>query len=156
MKTQEKISNHISYKEATYSITAKRKGIDNTPGELELEAMKNIAESVFEPLRKNFGCPIKINSFFRSKALNLAVGGSTKSQHCKGEAMDIDDTLGGVTNADMWWFIKNNLDFDQIIWEFGNSENPDWIHVSFKLNGENRKQCLKASRVNGRTVYEKV
>lgn len=156
MKTQERISKHISYKEGVYSNTATRKGIDNNPGDIELKAMKNVAESVFEPLREKFGCPIRINSFFRSKALNLAVGGSAKSQHCKGEAMDIDDTLGGVTNADMWLFIKNNLEFDQLIWEFGDSNNPDWVHVSLKLNGENRKQCLRAKRVNGRTVYEKM
>lgn len=154
MKSPKTISKHISYKEAVRSNTAKRRGIDNTPSGLELEAMINVAEKVFEPLREHFGCPILINSFFRSIKLNKAIGGSSRSQHCKGEAMDLDDTLGGVKNSEIWAYIKNNLEFDQLIWEFGDTEEPNWVHVSLKLNGENRKQCLRASRVLGRVVYE--
>ena len=125
------ISEHISKKEATFSATATRRGIDNTPGEYELQNMELIAEKVFEPLRKHVNGPIKINSFYRSKELNQAIGGSSKSQHCQGRAMDLDDTYGYMSNADMYKYIKNNLDYDQMIWEFGTEENPDWVHVSY-------------------------
>ena len=111
------ISKHVSYKEGVYSNTATRKGIDNTPNDEQLNNMELIAEEVFEPLRVWVGGPIKINSFFRSPDLNTAIGGSSKSQHCKGQAMDIDDTFGKATNAEMYHFIKDNLDFDQMIWE---------------------------------------
>ena len=95
------ISEHISKKEATFSATATRRGIDNTPGEYELQNMELIAEKVFEPLRKHVNGPIKINSFYRSEELNKAIGGSSKSQHCQGRAMDLDDTYGYMSNADM-------------------------------------------------------
>ena len=124
------ISEHISKKEATFSATATRRGIDNTPGEYELQNMELIAEKVFEPLRKHVNGPIKINSFYRSKELNQAIGGSSKSQHCQGRAIDLDDTYGYMSNADMYKYIKDNLDYDQMIWEFGTDENPDWVHVS--------------------------
>ena len=105
------ISKHISYKEGVYSNTAIRRGIDNEPNEKQLENMKLIADEVFEPLRVWVGGPIKINSFFRSPKLNTAIGGSATSQHCKGQAMDIDDTFGKATNAEMYHWIKENLDF---------------------------------------------
>ena len=147
------ISKHISYKEGTYSITAIRKGIDNTPNNDQLLNMGSIAEEVFEPLRAYVGGPIKINSFFRCPELNTAIGGSSKSQHCKGQAVDIDDTFGRMTNAEMYIFIKDNLEFDQIIWEFGNDDNPDWVHVSYVSPEDNRNRCLKAYRENGKTKY---
>jgi uncharacterized protein YcbK (DUF882 family) len=100
------ISKHISYKEGVRSNTATRKGIDNTPNDEQLENMKLVAEQVFEPLRIYVNGPIKINSFFRCPELNKAIGGSSKSQHCKGQAMDIDDTFGHMTNAEMYNFIK--------------------------------------------------
>ena len=125
------ISKHISYKEATYSRTATRLGIENKPDEDQLKNMKLIAEEIFEPLRMWVGGPIKVNSFFRSPDLNKAIGGSTKSQHCKGQAIDIDDTFGKATNAEMYHWIKDNLDFDQMIWEFGDDDNPAWVHVSY-------------------------
>ena len=112
------ISKHISYKEGIYSNTATRKGIDNTPNDEQLSNMETIAEEVFEPLRVYVGGPIKINSFFRSPELNTAIGGSKTSQHCKGQAIDLDDTFGRAANADMYHWIKENLDFDQMIWEF--------------------------------------
>ena len=96
----------------------------------------------------------KINSFFRSPELNKAIGGSSKSQHCEGRAMDIDDVYGHKTNSEMFKYIKENLDFDQMIWEFGSDENPDWIHVSYCSVDENRKRCLKAYRENGKTKYK--
>ena len=147
------ISAHISYREGVYSTTATRKGINNTPNDEQLANMELVAEEVFEPLRKWVGGPIKINSFFRCPELNKSIGGSSKSQHCKGQAIDIDDTFGKATNAEMYHFIKDNLDFDQIIWEFGNDDNPDWIHVSYASAEENRNRCLKAHRENGKTKY---
>ncbi len=99
------------------------------------------------------GGPIKINSFFRSAELNKAIGGSSKSQHCQGRAIDLDDVYGHKTNAEMFNYIKNNLDFDQLIWEFGNDENPNWVHVSYVSEDGNRRRCLKAEKVNGKTTY---
>ena len=149
----EKISKHISYKEGTRSITALRKGIDNTPNDYEIGNMEAIAANIFEPLREGVGGPIKINSFFGGEELNTTIGGSSKSQHCKGRAIDIDDTYGHKTNAEMFEYIKDNLNFDQIIWEFGTDTNPDWVHVSYVSEEQNRNRCLKASRENGKTVY---
>ena len=148
------ISKHISYKEATYSRTATRLNIDNKPNDEQLKNMKLIAEEVFEPLRMWVGGPIKINSFFRSPKLNKAIGGSTKSQHCHGQAIDLDDTFGRATNAEMFEFIKKYLDFDQIIWEFGDDENPDWVHVSYVSPDQNRNRCLKAYKKSGKTNYK--
>ena len=147
------ISKHVSYKEGVYSITATRRGIDNTPNNEQLENMELVANKVFEPLREWCGGPIKINSFFRSPKLNTAIGGSSKSQHCKGQAMDIDDTFGVVANSEMYHWIKDNLDFDQMIWEFGDDDNPDWVHVSYVSEEENRNRCLKAYRKDGKTQY---
>ena len=147
------ISKHVSYKEGVYSTTAMRRGIKNTPNDSQLANMELLAENVFEPLRKYVGGPIKINSFFRSVKLNKAIGGSSKSQHCHGQAMDIDDTFKVVANSDMYNYIKNNLDFDQLIWEFGDDENPSWIHVSYISEEDNRRRCLRASRGKSRVTY---
>ena len=147
------ISKHVSYKEGVHSNTAIRRGIDNTPNDEQLDNMEIIAEEIFEPLRTYVGGPIKINSFFRCPELNKAIGGSSKSQHCKGQAMDIDDTFGRMTNAEMYHFIKEHLDFDQMIWEFGDDDNPDWVHVSYVSPESNRKRCLKAYREDGKTKY---
>ena len=149
-----KISKHISYKEGVKSITALRLGIENQPNEEQLTNMKLIAEKIFEPVRENFKGPIKVNSFFRSPDLNKAIGGSTKSQHCKGQAIDIDDTYKFATNAEMFWWIRDNLDFDQMIWEFGNNDNPDWVHISYVSSDKNRNRCLKAYREDGKTKYK--
>jgi hypothetical protein len=147
------ISNHISYKEATYSRTATRLDINNEPNDEQMDNMCLVAEEVFEPLRIWVGGPIKINSFFRSPELNKAIGGSSKSQHCHGQAIDLDDTFGRATNAEMYEFIKKYLDFDQMIWEFGNDDNPDWVHVSYVSEEENRNRCLKAYKEKGKTKY---
>ena len=149
-----KISKHISYKEGTRSITAIRKGIENIPTDYQLTNMQAIAYNVFEPLRKWVGGPIKINSFFRSVELNKAIGGSSRSQHCEGRAIDIDDTFGHATNAEMYNWIKENLNFDQMIWQFGDDENPAWIHVSYVSEDQNRNRCLKAYKENGKTKYK--
>ena len=148
------ISKHISYKEGAYSNTAIRRGIDNNPDSKQLQNMKLIAEKVFEPLREHVGGPIKINSFFRCPELNKAIGGSSKSQHCHGQAMDIDDTYGKMSNSDMYDWIKENLDFDQMIWEFGSDENPAWVHISYVSPVLNRNRCLKAYKDNGKTKYK--
>ena len=147
------ISKHISYKEGVHSNTAIRRGIDNTPTDDQLYFMEIVAEEVFEPLREWVGGPIKINSFYRCPELNTAIGGSATSQHCKGQAMDIDDTFGKATNAEMYNFIKENLDFDQMIWEFGDDDNPAWVHVSYVSPEKNRNRCLKAYKENSKTKY---
>ena len=150
----ENISKHISYKEAIRSTTADRLGIDNKPGQVELINMEVIAERIFEPLREWVGGPIRINSFYRSPKLNKAIGGSKRSQHIEGRAMDIDDTYGHKTNAEMFNFIKQNLDFDQMIWEFGTDDNPNWVHVSYVSEDSNRNRCLKAYKdANNKTKY---
>jgi len=153
LKINKMISKHISYKEGVYSNTAIRRDINNDPNEEQLENMKLIADEVFEPLRVWVGGPIKINSFFRSPELNTAIGGSATSQHCKGQAMDIDDTFGKATNAEMYHWIKENLDFDQMIWEFGDDDNPNWVHVSYVSPEKNRNRCLKAYKEGGKTKY---
>ena len=149
----EKISEYISYKEATYSNTANSLGIKNEPTETHIKNMKTVAEKVFEPLREWVGGPIKVNSFYRSEATNRAVGGTGKSQHCKGQAIDIDDVFGHKTNAEMFHYIKDNLEYDQIIWEFGDEHNPNWIHISYDKNN-NRNRALRAVKKGGRTKYE--
>ena len=106
------ISKHISHKEGVYSRTATRLNIVNEPEEDQMKCMQLLADEVFEPLRSFVGGPIKINSFYRCRQLNKAIGGSLKSQHCKGQAIDIDDTYGRMTNAEMFEFIKEHLDFD--------------------------------------------
>ena len=149
----EKISKHISYHEGTYSRTGERRDLDNTPSEDQLKCMNEVAENLFEPLREWVGGPIKINSFFRGEPVNTAIGGSRKSQHMKGQAIDIDDTFGHKTNAEMYHYIKDNLDFDQIIWEFGTDKNPNWLHISWVSHRPNRKKLTIAKKVNGRTKY---
>ena len=147
------ISKHISNKESVYSRTAQRLDIDNTPTKNHKKNMVELAENIFEPLRMYVGGPIKINSFYRSPELNKAIGGSSKSQHCNGQAIDIDDTFGRMTNAEMYRFIKDHLDFDQMIWEFGTDKNPDWVHISYVSPQQNRNRCLKAYKEKGKTKY---
>lgn len=146
------ISKHISYKEATHSNTALRKGIDNSPNDEQLANMKLVAEMIFEPLRLFINKPIRINSFFRSLKLNKAVGGSATSHHCKGMAIDI--SCDGL-NKKMFDFIRKNLKFTQLIWEFGSDNEPDWVHISYdktNLKGE----ILRAIKKNGKTIYLKL
>ena len=149
-----KVSNHVSYKEVTYSQTAIRNDIKNDPNRSQMDRIILLANNLFEPLREWVGGPIKINSCFRSEELNTRIGGAKSSQHManNGAAMDLDDTYGHKTNAQMFHYIKDNLDFDQLIWEFGTDDNPNWIHVSYKEEG-NRKNVLKACKINGRTKY---
>jgi len=149
----ERISKHITHKEAIRSNTALRLNINNIPNDYEISNMVGIANHVFEPLREYVGGPVKINSMFRSEALNRAIGGSSRSQHCQGRAIDLDDTFGHKTNAEMFNYIKNNLNFDQLIWEFGDNKNPAWIHVSYVSQEENRTRCLRVQKINGKNSY---
>ena len=141
-----RISKHISYKEATGSNYAKQNGIKNKPDDEQVENMQLLAEKVFEPLREWVDAPIKVNSMFRSLELNTALKGSVRSSHMKGEAMDIT-SMGGKSNLEMFHWIKDNLDFDQLIWEFG--KEPKWLHVSYNKDN-NRKQVLVTKK---RGVY---
>lgn len=147
------LSKNLALAELTKSDTAKRKGISNMPTPEHIENFKKLAEKVFQPIRDHFGVPINISSGYRSAALNKAIGGASSSQHCSGEAIDIDMDGREITNAQVFNFIKDNLVFDQLIWEFGTDKNPDWVHVSYESTGKQRKQILKALRVNGKTSY---
>jgi hypothetical protein len=147
------LSENLSLAEVVRSETAKRKGVSNMPTPAHIENFKKLAENIFQPIRKHFGKPIHISSGYRSDALNKAIGGSKTSQHCKGEAIDIDMDGTSITNAQIFNYIKDNLNFDQLIWEFGTASNPDWVHVSYNSTGKQRKQILKALKVNGKTSY---
>jgi hypothetical protein len=147
------LSENLSLAEVMRSETAKRKGVSNMPTPEHIENFKKLAENIFQPIRKHFGKPIHISSGYRSAALNKAIGGASSSQHCTGEAIDIDMDGTAITNAEIFNYIKNNLSFDQLIWEFGTNENADWVHVSYESTGKQRKQILKATRVNGKTHY---
>ncbi len=150
-----KISKHLTLEECTRSATADRLGIvNNNPNQSIIENMQLLAEKVFEPIREHFKTPIYVSSMYRGLNLNQAIKGSITSQHCSGQAMDIDmDSKGKPTNKDIFDFIKKNLEFDQMIWEFGNDKQPDWVHVSY-TSAKNRKQILKAKKINGKTTYE--
>ena len=150
------LSEHLTLAEATKSQTATRLGINNAPTIAHMEALRSVAKNVFEPIRNHFGVPIAVTSGYRSRALNDAIRGSRRSQHCHGQAIDIDaDVYGRITNAEVFHYIKDHIDFDQLIWEFGNEETPDWVHVSYVDDGTNRGEILIAYRENGRTRYKK-
>jgi zinc D-Ala-D-Ala carboxypeptidase len=149
-----KLSEHLELAEVIRSSTAKRLGIKNEPTPEHLQNLKLWAEKIFEPIRNHFGRPIFLSSGYRSAALNKATpGASTTSQHSTGEAGDIDMDGTEITNAQIFEFIKENLEFDQLIWEFGSKSNPDWVHVSYESTGKQRKQILIATKVGGKTVY---
>jgi hypothetical protein len=147
------LSKNLALSEVTRSETAKRRGISNMPTPEHIENFKKLAENVFQPIRDHFGVPIRISSGYRSKELNAAIGGSSSSQHCKGEAIDIDMDGTTVTNKQIFDFVKANVNFDQMIWEFGTDANPDWVHVSYNSDGAQRKQILKAVKAGNATKY---
>lgn len=148
-----KLSKNLDLIEVTRSTEAKRRGINNSPTAEHLANLKLLAEKVFQPIREHFGVPIHISSGYRSRILNNAIGGAAKSQHCTGQAIDIDVDGSTITNKQIFDFIKNNLEFDQLLWEFGNDENCDWVHVSYSKDG-NRKQILRAKKVGIKTYYQ--
>jgi zinc D-Ala-D-Ala carboxypeptidase len=153
------ISKHITYAEATKSATALKFGIDNNPNAEQLENMEYLAEKVLEPLREGLGNrPINHSCFFRCDAVNkLTPGASKTSQHPHGEADDIDNdgVTGGPTNLEIFHYIREHLEFDQLIAEHPKDGKPSWVHVSIKRKGTNRKEILVAKYFNGKTVYQK-
>lgn len=148
------LSKNFTLEEFTKSDTATKKGIDNTPQGVHMDNLKNLVEKIVQPVRDHYSKPVKVNSGYRGPKLNEAVGGSATSQHCNGEACDIE--IPGVPNADLANWIKDNLEFDQLILEFYTPGVPDsgWVHVSLKKSGPQRKQCLTAMKENGKTVYK--
>ena len=148
------LSEHFNLKEFTKSETAIRKRIDNTPNLEHTNNLKIVCEKILEPVRKHFGKPVRINSGYRGPALNTAVGGSAKSQHCNGEAVDFE--IDGLANPELAKWVAENCDFDQIILEFYDPKegpNSGWVHASYS-KGKNRKQKLTAVTVSGKTVYK--
>ena len=143
------ISKYITYKEATHTST----GLENNPNEEQVQAMQLVAQKIFDRVREYVGKPIGVNSFFRSNAVNTKVGGAYTSQHTSGEAIDMDGQKYGVSNAEIFDYIKENLDFDQLIWEHGNSIEPDWVHVSYKSGMNRRKILIGKKHSTGKTYY---
>jgi hypothetical protein len=151
-----KLSKYVSLAEVTRSDTAKRKGISNEPTPEHLENLKTICEDVFDKIREHFGVPLFISSGYRSAALNKAIGGSSTSDHNNGRALDLDqDGHGnGVRNKDVFNYIKDNLEFDQVIFEHRRADGDcDWVHVGYR-KGANRKQVLEAYKEGGKTKYK--
>ena len=148
-----KLSENLDLGELTRSESARRVGISNAPTTEHIENMKKLATNVFQPIREHFGVPIFISSGYRSKELNSLIKGSSSSQHCKGQAIDLDMDGTSISNRQIFDFIKDNLPFDQLIYEFGDDNNPDWVHVSYNRNGQQRGQVLKAYKLNGQTKY---
>ena len=149
------LSKYCTLEEAVKSDTAIRKGIDNAPNTEQIKAMQTIALLVYDPLCEKFG-KIPFNSFFRSEKLNKAIGGAKTSQHVKGEAIDLDaDTMPKLSNAELFKYIRDNMEFSQLIWEYGNDAKPEWVHVSFSSE-RNQKEVLRAVKVNGKTKYVKL
>lgn len=145
------LSQHFTLEEFTKSQTGERLGIDNLPGAAVLDSIMVLCARVLEPVREHFG-PVYINSGYRGPELNKAVGGASASQHCLGQAADIE--VSGVANGDLAKWIAANLDFDQVILECYRKGQPNsgWVHVSYKTSG-NRKQQLTAAVINGKMVY---
>jgi hypothetical protein len=149
-----KLSKYTTLQEVIKSNTASVLQIQNIPNSEQVENLRLVCTEIFDKVREHFGKPIGITSGFRSPELNKRIGGSKTSQHLEGKALDIDgDLLGGVNNKEIFDFIKNNCTFDQLIWEFGTENAPDWVHVSYN-KGVNRKQILRAIKSNGKTIYK--
>jgi hypothetical protein len=147
------LSKYATLEECSRSVTASRLGIDNNPPVEVRDNLREVCSKVFDPCREFVGGPLAIASGYRSPKLNKAVGGSKTSEHMVGQALDIDcDTFGNKTNAELFYFIKDNLEFNQLIWEFGTDKNPEWIHVSYSRL-HNKKKVLKASKIKGKTIY---
>ena len=150
-----KLTKNLSLSECLVSQTAKRLHLSNEPTQEHLNNLKKIAINVFQPLREGLNTSIYVSSGYRSKALNEAIKGSSKtSQHMKGEALDLDaDVYGGVTNKDIFLFIRDNLEFDQLIWEYGTKNNPNWVHVSF-VEGKNRGKVMRCYGKSQYTLFD--
>jgi hypothetical protein len=144
-----KLTENFTLQELTHSITAKNRGIDNTPNAVVIFKMRALAKNVLQPARDFLGAPITVSSGYRSPKLNKAIGGAKYSQHRLGEAADIVCE----NNKLVFDYIYDNLEFDQLIWEFGDDLQPDWIHVSFTNDG-NRGEVLRALKKGRKTVYQ--
>lgn len=150
-----RLSKNLTLSECTRSLTARRHGLKNQPDDPQITNLKLVAKHVFQPLRDHFGVPIFVSSGYRSPKLNRIIGGSPTSQHCQGRALDLDaDVFGKITNAEIFHYIKDCLDFDQLIWEFGDDSNPAWVHVSYKSPTENKGRVLRADRDQHGTFYK--
>ena len=147
------LSKNLTLAEMLNSSEAKRRGIENKPTSEHLENMKYLAEKVFQPIREHFGAPIHISSGYRSKELNIAIKGSLSSFHSKGQAIDIDNDNTAITNKEIFDYIRLNLPFTELIWEFGDLNNPSWVHVAIVKGREKEKEILKATKEKGKTVY---
>ncbi len=146
------LTTNFTLAEMVKSDTALRHDMDNTPGEIEIENLKRLAEKVLQPVREHYQRGVKVNSGFRHPDVNAKVGGSKTSDHCKGQAADIE--IPGIPNADLAKWITENLDFTQVILEFYTQGVPDsgWVHVSYDPQNL-KKQALTAVKQNGKTVY---
>ena len=145
---------YFTYKELSKSQTATNCGLTNYPGEVEKKNLTALVDNVLDPARELFGSPIMVNSGYRNPQINSLIGGASGSQHCKGQAVDIQ-TAGDKRNKELFEILKQ-FDFDQLIWEFGDDENPDWIHISYKSQEENRNQVLRSYKEGGKTRYIKL
>lgn len=151
------IGKYLTLEECCKSATATRLGIDNQPNQQQIFALKALATNVYDKCCEHFLLKIPVTSGFRSKALNDSISGSSgSSQHMKGEAFDLDltGTMNGVTNAQLFNYIRYNLKFDQLIWEFGTDTNPSWIHVSYNVTGSCRGNIFRGFRANGKVHYK--
>ena len=150
----EKISKYVTYAEVTKSNQATALKLSNMPNATQLNNLRLVCTNVFDKMREHFGKPIGISSGFRSVELNSKIGGSKTSQHCEGKALDVDgDIFGGINNKELFFYIKENCIFDQLIWEFGSENAPDWVHVSYN-EGKNRGQVLRGLKSGGKTIYK--
>ncbi len=150
------LSTHVTLAEVTKNNTASKYGLDNTPTPEHLENLKKVLNNVFEPLRAGLGGkPIYISCGYRGKAVNDKTKGASKtSGHCFGKALDLDaDVFGGVTNADIFHYIRKNLKFNELIWEHGTDVNPDWVHVLYDEK-DNKGEILRTCVVGGKTTYK--
>lgn len=148
------IGKYLKLSDLTFSQTASNHGVENSPSPTQVDALTNVVKFVYDPLCDHLG-GVHVNSGFRSVAVNKLIGGSATSQHCKGEALDL--SFNGVktvnTNSTIFYYILHNLEFDQLIWEFGTSKEPQWVHVSYSTKF-NRKEVLKSVKIGTKTVYQ--
>ena len=148
------LSANFTLKELTRSDTATRHGLDNTPQGVTLDNLKLLCEKILQPVREHYAKSVTVNSGYRAPEVNAAVGGSKTSDHCKGQAADIE--ISTVPNAELAYWIKDNLKFTQLILEFYTQGVPDsgWVHVSYDPNNL-KGECLTAVKQGGKTVYLK-
>ena len=152
LKRLEMLSKYMTLEEATRSRTASRNGIDNQPTKFHYENMRFVADNIFDKVREFVGSPVTCSSFYRSKQLNSLVGGSSTSFHTLGAAIDLRLLGGSKTYAEVFEYIRVNLKFSELIWEYGNDEEPDWVHVAY-ASGDERAKVKKVQKVNGENVW---